>query len=131
MEAYIPYIVTVLCSIISCTVSIIICNKNNKAEIHKLKEEYDLEFKKLKEEHELELKKMKENTKNQIDIIQKETESKIEVMKQEYALKAGTEIITSFVDKTTDAVYNSHAVKQKINQQTNKSFVANKNKKKH
>ncbi len=102
MKDYLPYIVSVLGSLISFLASLLVNRKTNKAQLEQMKKqhEYDMEMQK------------------------QELENKIALIEKEYALKAGTQMITDFTSKTIDAVYNAEPVKQELNKQSFRAFTA-------
>ncbi len=106
MKEYLPYIVTLICSALSFIASIWVCKKNNKVELEKAEQC-----------HKNELEKMKQEFENKMALIEKE-----------YALKAGTQIVTDFADKTMEAIYSSSTVKEEINKQAFRSFTSKKTK---
>ncbi len=118
MHELAPYLTSIVCSLLAFLSAVVVCRRNNKADLEKIKEQHNLELEKIRVENE-----------NKAELLKKETEAKIEVLKQEYALKTGTNMIAAFMDKTTDAVFDTPAVKQKLNQQAAKSFVSNQSKK--
>lgn len=102
MKEYLPYIVSVVTALIAFWGSLLVNRKNNKAEIKKL---------------ELEHKQIMERNKQEQD-------ARIEQLEKEYALKMGTQLVSSFTDRTLDAVYSSSSVKEQINKQALRSFTA-------
>ena len=107
MKEYLPYIVSIICAVLSLSGSVLICKKNNKTELEKLKMEQEFELKKT----------------------QKELEDKIELLNHEYALKAGTNIVETFTSQATNAIFNSTAVTNEINKKTTRAFAKQKGKK--
>ena len=51
-------------------------------------------------------------------------------IEKEYALKAGTDIVTDFTKQTVEALYSTESVKQELNKQTFNSFKNKKSSKK-
>ena len=51
-----------------------------------------------------------------------EQDARITQLEKEYALKAGTEIVTDFTKQTVEALYSTETVKQELNKQTFNSF---------
>lgn len=117
IQELVPYLTSILCSLLAFLSAVVVCRRNNKADLEKIKEQ-----------HNLELEKMRIENDRKVELLKKETEAKIEVLKQEYVLKAGTDMITSIMNKTFDVVYECPATKQKVNQQVTRSFVLNKGK---
>lgn len=104
MKEYLPYIVSVITALLSFFASLWINKRNNKAEMEKMKLEHDQIMERNKQEQ----------------------DARIAQIEKEYALKAGTEMVTAFTTKTLDAVYSSDSVKQEINKQTFNSFKGKK-----
>ena len=107
MKDYLPYIVSILCAVLSLVGSVLICKKNNKNEIEKLKMEQEFELQKA----------------------QQELENKIELLNQEYALKVGTNLMENITTQATNAIFSSTAVTNEINKKNIKSICKTKRKK--
>lgn len=60
------------------------------------------------------------------EAIQQDYENKIKLLREEYALKAGTQMITDVVNKTVSSVYDAPAVKNAINRKAHEAMT-NKN----
>ena len=107
MNEYMPYIVSIICSFISGLTSIIVCfvqiNRNKKETEEKLAAEKDK--------------------------IQLDYEYKIKLLREEYALKAGTQMVSDVLNKTVSSVYDSPAVKNTINRKAQQAML-NDNKRK-
>lgn len=101
MSEYMPYIVSIIGSVIACLTSIIVCiiqlNRSKKETAERIKAEKEA--------------------------IQLECDSKIRLLQEEYALKTGSQIMTDFVSKTVDSVYESPAVKNSINKQAQNALL--------
>ncbi len=104
VKDYLPYIVSCVTAGLSFLGSLMINRRSNKQEIEKLKMEHE----------------------NIMARNKQEQDAKIAALEKEYALKAGTQIVTDFAGKTIDAVFSSEAVKQEINKQSFKSFTSKK-----
>lgn len=107
MKEYLPYIVSVLTALVSFFGSLLVCKKNNKAEIEKMKLEHSQIMERNKQEQ----------------------DARIAQLEKEYALKMGTQLVNSFTDKTLDAVYSTPTVKDEFNKQAFRSMVQNKKRK--
>lgn len=107
MKEFLPYIVSIICAVLSLAGSVLICKKNNKAELEKLKMEQEFELQKSR----------------------KELDDKIELLNREYALKAGTNLVESITSQTTNAILNSNAVTNEINKKATMAFAKRKGKK--
>lgn len=77
MESYLPYIASVLCSIISGITSYFIARKQSKTDIKKLEEQYKLEIEKEREKFNMEKEKMELEFRLKLDLEQKEAENKL------------------------------------------------------
>lgn len=108
MKEYLPYIVSIVSAVISFLGSLLVNKRSNKNELEKVKLEHE----------------------NILLRNKQEQDAKIEQLEKEYALKLGTQMITSITDKTVDAVYSSNVVKNEINKNANKAFVSQKGKRK-
>lgn len=101
MKEYLPYIVSVICSLISGLTSIVVCivqiNRNQK---------------------ETEQKLVTEKEKIQLDF-----ENKIKLLREEYALKAGTQMFTDVINMTVSSVYDTPAVKNTINRKAQQAMM--------
>lgn len=110
MKDYLPYIVSIICSVISGLTSIIICF---------------VQINRSKKETEEKLAAEKEK-------IQLDYEYKIKLLREEYALKAGTQMVTDVLNKTVSSVYDTPAVKNTINKKAQQAILnRNKNNRKN
>ena len=75
MKEYLPYIVTVLCSVISGLASYIAARRQAKLEMQKLQKKYELNLKAEREKFEMEKEKMELDHKYQLELKQKEIEN--------------------------------------------------------
>ena len=75
MKEYLPYIVTVLCSVISGLASYIAARRQAKLEMQKLQKQYELNLKAEREKFEMEKEKMELDHKYQLELKQKEIEN--------------------------------------------------------
>lgn len=101
MKDYLPYIVSIICSVISGLTSIIICF---------------VQISRSKKETEETLAAEKEK-------IQLDYEYKIKLLREEYALKAGTQMVTDVLNKTVSSVYDTPAVKNTINKNAQQAIL--------
>lgn len=108
MKEYMPYIVSVICSFISGLTSIIVCF----VQINRNKKETEEKF-------------AAEKRKIQLDY-----EYKIKLLREEYALKAGTQMVTDVINMTVSSVYDAPAVKNTINRKAQQAMM-NDNKRKN
>lgn len=102
MKEYLPYIVSVLTALLSFFGALLVNRKSYKADIEKMKLEHEQILERNKQEQ----------------------DARIAQLEKEYALKMGTQMLTSFTDKTLDAVYSTETVKKEINKQAFNSFVS-------
>lgn len=79
MENYLPYIVSVVCALISGFASYAVARKQSRADIKKLEKTYelDLEKEKEKEKHKMEIDKLQLEHKNQLELQQKQFENQL------------------------------------------------------
>ena len=77
MQEYLPYIVSIACSLIAGVTSYLVSHKETKSELQKLmkQHELDLDTEREKHRHELELQEL--NHKHQLELLQKEFENKL------------------------------------------------------
>lgn len=77
MDAYLPYIVSVLCAVISGFTSYIIARKQTKADLEKMEKQYSLDIESEREKFSMEMEKKEIEHKYQLELMQKEYENKI------------------------------------------------------
>lgn len=77
MEKYLPYIVTVVCSIISGLTSYIASRSKAKAETERLIKKYELDVEKEREKFKMEKEKMEIEHRYQLELKDKEIESAV------------------------------------------------------
>ena len=66
MENYLPYIVSVVCALISGFASYAVARKQSREDIKKLEKTYELDLEKEKEKHKMEIDKLQLEHKNQL-----------------------------------------------------------------
>lgn len=66
METYLPYVATVLCSLISGFVSFYAARRQSKAELEKLQKQHDLDVEKMELEHKYQLELKQKEIENQL-----------------------------------------------------------------
>lgn len=72
-----PYIVSILCSIIAAISSVVISRKETKTEIEKLVKQHEFEMETEKERHKYEMEKQNLEHKHQLDMLKVEAENKL------------------------------------------------------
>ena len=77
MITYMPYIVTILCSIISGFASFFAARRQAKAEMQKLQKKYELDIEKERELFAMEKEKMELEHRHQLELKQKEVENQL------------------------------------------------------
>ena len=77
MEQYLPYIVTVLCSVISGIASYSASRRQAKADLEKLQKQHELDIEKEREKFSMEKEKMELEHKHQLELQQKEMENQL------------------------------------------------------
>lgn len=77
METYLPYIVTVLCSLISGFASFFASRRQSKAELQKLQKQHELDIEKERELFAMEKEKMELEHRHQLELKQKEMENQL------------------------------------------------------
>lgn len=80
MENYLPYIVSVVCALISGFASYAVARKQSRADIKKLEKTYELDLEKEKEKHKMEIDKLQLEHKNQLELQQKQFENQLDNM---------------------------------------------------
>ena len=75
MENYLPYIVSVVCALISGFASYAVARKQSREDIKKLEKTYELDLEKEKEKHKMEIDKLQLEHKNQLALQQKQFET--------------------------------------------------------
>lgn len=89
MDNYMPYIVTVLCSLISGFASYLTSRRQSKSDIQELVKKHELDIEKEREKFAMEKEKMEMNHRQQLELKQKEMENQlgtdlIAIMVKEY-----------------------------------------------
>lgn len=84
MEKYLPYIVSIICAVISGIASYSVARKQGKADLQKLEKQHKLDLDKQREVFEMEKEKMELEHKHRIELMEKETENAL-----------GTELIST------------------------------------
>ncbi len=77
MEKYLPYIVTVLCALISGVTSYYASRKQSKADLVKLQKQHELDIEKEREKFSMEKEKMELEHKHQLELQKSESENKL------------------------------------------------------
>lgn len=77
MDKYLPYIVTIICTIISGLASYIAARKQAKSDLQKLMKQYELDIEKEREKFAIEKEKMEIEHKHQLELKQKEMENQL------------------------------------------------------
>ena len=77
MKEYLPYIASVLCSVISGFASYAVARKQSKADIQKLEKQHELDLDKEREKFEMEKEKMTIDHQHQMELLQKESENNL------------------------------------------------------
>ena len=75
MDKYLPYIVSILCAIISGYVSCAIARKQAKADLQKLEKQHALDIEKERELFSMEKEKLEIEHKHQMELLQKQLEN--------------------------------------------------------
>lgn len=77
MKEYFPYIVSVLCALISGFTSYVITRKQTKTDIQKLEKQYELDLDNEREKFKMEKEKLELEHKHQLELNKKEMENQI------------------------------------------------------
>ena len=77
MEAYMPYIVSVVCSAIAGFASYVVARKQAKADIERLIKQHELDTEKEREKFAMEKEKMALEHNHQLEMLQKEMENQL------------------------------------------------------
>lgn len=77
MEQYLPYIVTVVCSLISGIASYSAARRQAKADLEKLQKQHELDVEKDREKFAMEKERMELEHKHQLELQQKEMENQL------------------------------------------------------
>lgn len=85
MSEYLPYIVSVVCALISGITSYLVARKQTKADIQKLEKQYELDLDKEREKFAMEKELMELEHKHSLELKQKEMENQM-----------GTDIVSNF-----------------------------------
>lgn len=79
LEIYLPYIATVLCSLVSGFASYFASRRQSKSELQKLQKQHELDIEKERELFAMEKEKMELDHKHQLELKQKELENQLGV----------------------------------------------------
>ena len=104
VEEYLPYIVTVLCSLISGFGSYFAARRQAKTEIQKLQKQHELDLEAEREKFKMEKEKMELEHKHQLELRQKEYENQLN---------------TTFTNTLMTEVMKMPEIRQKISQGIN------------
>lgn len=77
MKEYLPYIVSVLCAIISGFASYIVTRKQTKTDIQKLEKQYQLDLENEREKFKMEKEKLELEHKHQMELNKKDAENQL------------------------------------------------------
>ena len=77
MEEYLPYIVTVVCAIISGIASYLAARKQSKSDMQKLMKQHELDIEKEREKFAMEKEKLEIEHRHQLELKQKEMENQL------------------------------------------------------
>lgn len=77
MQNYLPYVVSIVCAMISGVVTYAVSRRQTKNEIEKIIKQHEFEMESLREKNQMELEKMKIEHKHEIELQEKEFEQKI------------------------------------------------------
>ena len=77
MEQYLPYIVTILCSLISGVASYLASRRQTKADLEKLQKQHELDIEKEREMFAMQKERMELEHKHQLELKQKELENQL------------------------------------------------------
>ena len=77
MEQYLPYIVTILCSLISGVASYLASRRLTKADLEKLQKQHELDIEKEREMFAMQKERMELEHKHQLELKQKEHENQL------------------------------------------------------
>ena len=77
MEDYLPYIVSVVCVLISGFTSYAVARRQSKEDVKKLEKTYELDLENEKEKHKLEIDKLELEHKHQLELQQKQFENQL------------------------------------------------------
>lgn len=86
MEEYLPYIVSVICSVISGVSSYLIARRQAKADMKRLEKQYELDIEKEREAFEIEKERLEIEHRHQLELKQKEMENQL-----------GTDLVSAMV----------------------------------
>ena len=77
MEQYLPYIVTILCSLISGVASYSAARRQTKADLEKLQKQHELDIEKEREMFAMQKERMELEHRHQLELKQKEMENQL------------------------------------------------------
>lgn len=77
MEQYLPYIVTILCSLFSGVASYSAARRQSKADLEKLQKQHELDIEKEREIFAMQKERMELEHRHQLELMQKEMENQL------------------------------------------------------
>jgi hypothetical protein len=77
MEAYMPYVVSIVCALISGITSYSIARKQAKSDLKQLEKKYELDIEQEREKHRLEIEKLEMEHKYNLELQQKQFENQM------------------------------------------------------
>lgn len=80
MENYLPYIVSLVCALLSGITSYTVVRTQSKEDIKRLEKTYELDLENEKERHKFEIEKLELEHKHQLELHQKQFENQLGVM---------------------------------------------------
>lgn len=91
MTNYLPYIVSIICSLISGLITYGVARKQIRAEIHKIEKQHELDLEAEKQKFEMEKEKMELEHKHQLELLQAQMGNQVgtEMLKQYLKSPAG------------------------------------------
>lgn len=77
MQEYMPYIVSIVCAIISGVSSVVIVRKQTKNDINKIMKQHEVDLMALERKHQMEIEKLNIEHSHQLELQAKEFEAKL------------------------------------------------------
>lgn len=97
MDEYMPYITTIICSMLSGFASYIASRKQNKADLEKLEKQHKSDLEKLEKQHELDIEKERELFKMEKEKMELEHKHQLELNQKDMENQLGANLTNTLI----------------------------------
>lgn len=77
MKEYLPYIVSIICSVVAGVASYAVARKNTKSDIEKIIKQHEVDVEELEKKHQLEIERLKVEHENQMELQKEQINAQI------------------------------------------------------